>query len=113
MAIFPSYVLPERGSYKEQYVDVFADDDNDMGPSVRRAMSTRLRRKISFTSILTNDELEGLREFYRDEISNGVDIFEWDHPDGTPMDMRFVSAFEISDIGHDAWKVQIQLEEVF
>ena len=89
----------------------------DAGPPSRRNRFTATTTDLSYTMLLTGEQIGTLRAFYRDTLRNGALSFDWTDPvDGSAVSIAFKQPPQASGAAGAAdpvdrkWIVSLSLE---
>lgn len=104
---------PAIDTFRDGATDPWVGDAGEVGAARRRKRFTRALGRWEYTLILRKSQLDLLLSFYREDLDDGVEAFEWEHPaDGTLHEVRFTKRPEVQQSGGVVWQVVIEIEEI-
>lgn len=108
------YCRPFLGSYEQSPIDDAIHDDSDIMSGSHRAVTTRIRKSISYTlRVTTSTDKEAIETFYSDVYGT---VMPWYWTNIFTTDVLLVRFAEPPSFrplfGKEVWDITFSLEEV-
>ena len=104
---------PLVGTLEEASTDPWVQDGSEVGARRRRKRFTRALRQFPFQMRLTTDQKAVLMTFYDDTLDEGVEAFNWEHPESDVVyEVRFAGRPVPKQVTAGVWDASVTLEEI-
>lgn len=110
---WPDLPGPRLNSLLDGGTDPWVGDSGEVGAARRRKRFTRSLGRWKFTLLLSKPQALSLYSFYKEDLDEGVDEFNWTSPlTGETYEVRFAKRPEFQEVDGNAYEASVELEEV-
>lgn len=99
---------PVKGSWSRQPQTNVVGFMPDVGPPIQRRRSSVKTFSASGSFVMTQTQVNTFETFFQDDLEDGSLSFDWDHPETDAATSWRVLSYDVSDIGADKRRVQVE-----
>lgn len=104
---------PLVGSLAEGSMETKVSDQGEVGAVRRRNRFTRALARFEFEMVLTGAQKDTLLSFYDDDLTRGVEAFNWTHPSTAKTYLVVLPGRpSVQHVQADIWSISVSLDEI-